>query len=71
LGVLVAWPEKLALVSGLRGPTSNTVEDPGVLSLCTNAPWFSLLPVTGPPGTRVLTSVPQVHTVKPQVNVVS
>jgi len=66
LGVLVAWPEKLALVSGLRGPASNTVEDPGVLSLCTNAPWFSLLPVTGPPGTRVITSAPQVHTVKPQ-----
>ena len=73
MGVLVAWPEKLAVVSGLRGgPTSNTtVEDPGVLSLCTNAPWFSLLPVTGPPGTRVITSAPQVHTVKPQVNVVS
>ena len=71
MGVLVAWPEKLALVSGLRGPASNVVEDPGVLSLCTNAPWFSLLPVTGPPGTRVITSAPQVHTVKPQVNIVS
>ncbi|GFG34353.1 hypothetical protein Cfor_08794, partial [Coptotermes formosanus] len=66
LGVLVAWPEKLAVVSGLRAPTGNTVEDPGVLSLCTNAPWFPLLPVTGPPGTRVITSAPQVHTDKPQ-----
>jgi hypothetical protein len=67
LGVLVAWPEKLAVVSGLRAPTSSTVEDPSVLSLCINAPWFSLLPVTGPPGARVMSSIPQIHTDKPQV----
>ncbi|XP_069696321.1 conserved oligomeric Golgi complex subunit 1 isoform X2 [Periplaneta americana] len=66
LGVLVAWPEKLAIVSGLRAATSNTVEDPSVLSLCNNAPWFSLLPVTGPPGTRILIGIPQIHTDKPQ-----
>lgn len=66
LGVLVAWPEKLAVVSGLRASTSSTVEDPSVLSLCINAPWFSLLPVTGPPGARVMSSVPQIHTDKPQ-----
>ena len=69
--MLIAWPEKLAVVSGLRAPTSSTVEDPGVLSLCTNAPWFSLLPVTGPPGTRVISSTPQIHTDKPQVNALS
>jgi hypothetical protein len=67
LGVLVAWPEKLAVVSGLRAAASSTVEDPSVLSLCSNAPWFSLLPVTGAPGARVVSSVPPVHTDKPQV----
>ncbi|KAJ9586645.1 hypothetical protein L9F63_019747, partial [Diploptera punctata] len=66
LGVLVAWPEKLAVVSGLRANTSTSVEDPSVLSLCNNAPWFSLLPVTGPPGTRIPSSIPQVNQDKPQ-----
>jgi hypothetical protein len=68
LGVLVAWPEKLAVVCGLRAATSSTVEDPSVLSLSINAPWFSLLPVTGPPGARVVSSVPQIHTDKAQVS---
>ncbi|GLH04216.1 Conserved oligomeric Golgi complex subunit 1 [Gryllus bimaculatus] len=53
LGILIAWPDKLAVVSGLRPPSTHTVEDPSVLPLCSNAPWFPLLPVTGPPGSRL------------------
>ncbi|PSN54283.1 hypothetical protein C0J52_06981 [Blattella germanica] len=66
LGVLIAWPEKLALVSGLKATTTTAIEDPSVLSLCNNAPWFSLLPVTGPPGTRLPSGIPQITSEKPQ-----
>ena len=64
----MAWPEKLAVVAGLRANSSSTVEDPSVLSLCNKAPWFSLLPVTGPPGTRIPSGLPQASQDKPQVS---
>nr|CAD7587552.1 unnamed protein product [Timema genevievae] len=47
LGVLIAWPEKLSVVAGLKATSvGSTVENPSILPLCTTAPWFPLLPVT-------------------------
>nr|CAD7402535.1 unnamed protein product [Timema cristinae] len=47
LGVLIAWPEKLSVVAGLKATSvGSTGENPSILPLCTTAPWFPLLPVT-------------------------
>ncbi|XP_066999265.2 conserved oligomeric Golgi complex subunit 1 isoform X2 [Anabrus simplex] len=65
VGVLMAWPEKLSAMSGMRAPTTSTtkMEAPSVLPLCEGVPWFTSLPVTGLPGTRTV----QHHVDKPQL----